>query len=376
MTTTLPVYRRSLLEGVKDHCLYRVKSIWIDQVDDSSDLSLLGIALHKVQHLYTLRLVEKQIPQDSEEALAAFTEGIVAAGLPNHLIPEARQLWDWHSEHFELDLASFLSAEERQQTGQVSGALDLIYAHAETNTLETIDFKWGWTPPMTEDELQNLFQARVYAFLASQQFPGFSHYRFTIHAARFNKYVSVVFPFSVLDQIERELQTYVAILEHAEQTNHWPAVAGPSCRFCELACPLVDRLEIAPKRILEAKQAEQIGAMLLAMDVWTRTAKKALKGYVAGHGPVDVRGVVWDNRLTTERKYPLQIVTEKLKQIQAMGGLEPTTDEDGVTISQSGLGKLFKKFPQLAVDLAPYAQEKQTYRFSAKRGGSDEGEDE
>jgi hypothetical protein len=63
--------------------------------------------------------------------------------------------------------------------------------------------------------------------------------------------------------------------------------------------------------------------LILAAETWAKTAKKALKGYVAGHGPVSVNGVVWDNRPITERKYPLDAVLKILELRGQMGAFEP-----------------------------------------------------
>ena len=62
-----------------------------------------------------------------------------------------------------------------------------MLAHSENNSLEIKDFKSGWAPPPSEDDLKMLFQARVYSFYGRQRWPNFSTYRFTINAIRWNK---------------------------------------------------------------------------------------------------------------------------------------------------------------------------------------------
>ena len=88
MTSMVPVYRRSELEAIADGCLHRYKALWIDGVDDSSDISMIGSAFAKIKHLYILRLVERNLPRDAEEAQAAFIEGIAITQTPARLIPE------------------------------------------------------------------------------------------------------------------------------------------------------------------------------------------------------------------------------------------------------------------------------------------------
>lgn len=372
MAQPITIYRRSELEAVSAGCLYRYKKIWVDQVDDTSDLALVGIGMHKVKYRYILKLIDSGMQADSDLAREAFVEGIAAAMTPSRLIPEMRQLWDWHSEHFELQIDSFVTAEERQESGMVSWSPDQVHAHTDRNELEIIDDKWGWAPPLTEDDLFNLFQARVYAYYAMQRWPNFAAYRFTISACRFNKFVSVVFKYQDLDNVGREMAAHIATIERAETEDHWPAVAGPACRFCELQCPLVDEPVIVPKRFLEHAQATQVAGWILAGEQVIRNAKKALKGYVAGHGPVSVNGVVWDNRPITSKSYPVAAVVKALERINAVGGLDPMESGPSLTISHSALAKLFKQFPKLEQELAPLASAKDSYRFSAKKAGEEE----
>src|SRR5262245_28318375 len=101
MTQALQVYRRSELEALADGCLHRYKALWLDGIDDSSDISLLGQAFAKVKHCYIVRLVDCGLPSDAEEANAAFVEGIAMAQLPARLIPELREVWTFHTGKFE-----------------------------------------------------------------------------------------------------------------------------------------------------------------------------------------------------------------------------------------------------------------------------------
>lgn len=180
--TPLKVYRRSELQAVDDGCLFRFDQIWRKGVDDSSDIALIGIGFHSIKHRYILRLLEQHTPSDVEEARAAFEEGVVAVQTPSRLLPELRNLWDYHAEGFTLALDRFVAAEERSSSGSVTWAPDLVLAHAETSELEIKDDKSGWAPPLTEDELRGLFQARVYSYYGMQRWPGFHTYRFTINA--------------------------------------------------------------------------------------------------------------------------------------------------------------------------------------------------
>jgi hypothetical protein len=60
-----------------------------------------------------------------------------------------------------------------------------------------------------------------------------------------------------------------------------------------------------------------------------------------------------------------------------MGAFDTPKDGKGaMTISHSGLAKLFKAYPQLEADLAAAVIEKTTYRFGAKKPGADDSEDD
>ena len=373
MTTpnALTVYRRSELED--SDCLFRVNKIWREGIEDSSDYSIRGQAFAHIKHLYILRLVAKQIEADEEEANAAFIQGIAEHQTPLRLLPELRELWMRHTANaFTLDLERYVTSEERQQGDGLSWSPDLVYAHGDE--LEILDDK-SWWSMFTEEEARQSFQGRFYVWQARQRWKNFARYRMTFVFIRFNKVVSVVYSQADLDAVELEVRAAVARRQHAEQTNQWPAVAGPSCRFCELACPIADTPVTMPIR-LTAEQAPRVAAWVLTADKALKSAKKTLKAHSAAYGAISVGGVEFANRPVMQRSYPLDAVLEVLKKRSLMGAFEESAMQ-GLTVSQSALSKLFKAYPGLIDDLAPYVQEKQTFRFAAKQaGGDEEGGDE
>lgn len=374
MTTPAKVYRRSELEAATAGCLYRYDQIWNKGVPDESDIATLGIGFHAIQHAYTLALVEAHVPQDAELAAQAFTEGVASAKIPTHLLPELRQVWFWHAERWELNLDEFVTAEERGSSGDVGFTPDLVTANVRENILTVEDFKSGWAPPVSEDELRGLYQARVYIRYAKDRWPNFSGYRFRLHAVRFNKVVEVIFTQQELDEIELEVRAAIAAIERAREENVWPVVAGPSCRFCTLRCPLMDQPMLMPKRFVEASQAQQFAGWVLAADGMVKAAKKALKAYVAAHGPVSVNGVVFDNRESVSVSYAIDVVMEVLNAAGIVGAFEDAKQQ-GLTISRSSLAKLIKVYPQIEKDLEKFAIKKSVYRFSAKQAGEDDSDE-
>lgn len=372
-TTSLPLLRRSAIEAA-GHCLYRYKRIWVDGVDDMSDYALRGIAFHACAHRYILRLVEHQLGQDQEDAEAAFLEGIASVGrLPGRLVTEVRALFDRWAEHFELDLQWFLAAEERQERSDQAFTPDLVYGRPDC--LEIIDFKTFWVA-LTEEQAKADFQAKWYLRNAMIEWPNFPQYRFTFAFVRLGTVISIPFRPEMLTTLSREVAAVQAQIERAEDAGDWPATPGPACGYCQLKCPVVDNPLNLPKRILQVEQAQQLGGWILAGEQMIRQAKKALKGYCSSHGPVNVKGVEWDNRARMERRYPIDQVLHILKQRSIFGAFDDAA-EQGLTISHSALAPLFKKFPALEDDLASIVQEKQTWRFGAKKpGGVDEEMDE
>ena len=365
MTTDLKVYRRSELETIAEGCLFRYDKIWRQGAPDQSDLSLVGIAGHAVSHVYLKKLVAANVTQDAELANESFVQGIAQSQTPARLIPEVKHVWQFFAERFELPLERFVASEEREVTGQVSWSADLALANPERNELEIVDWKWGWAKPLSEDDLRSLFQARVYSKSAMDRFPGFHRYRFTLHAVRWGKVVSTVFSQTDLDSVETELSAAIATVQHAEATNDWPAIPGPACAYCTLACPVADDRANYPIRLTTAEQAEVVAGWLLPTSAAVTAGKKALKAYVSTHGPVEINGMRWDNYPSEVRTYPLPKVIDAFK-ARDLGGFED------LTLSQSALSKAFKQFPALQKDLEPVVNSKTQYRFMAKKPGGPE----
>src|SRR5262245_50501072 len=205
------------------------------------------------------------------------------------------------------------------------------------------------------------------------EWPNFPEYRFTFDFVRLRTTISIPFRPEMLTSLTREVASVQAQIEAAEASGNWPATPGPACGYCELKCPVVDQPLNLPKRFLTPTQAEQLGGWILAGEQMVRQAKKALKSYCASHGPVTVRGIVWDNRPRLERRYPIDQVLLLLKQRNIFGAFDAAAEE-GLTISHSALMPLFRQFPALEDDLASIVQEKRTWRFGARKPGAEDDE--
>jgi hypothetical protein len=363
-----------------------------------------GQAFAAIKFNYLTRLAAQGLSADDEESREAFKSGIAESRCPDRLIPEVRELWDFHAERFELRLDRFVAAEQKQlpvvclecrkdwYVAEVktaknhcpscgSAALemrpfsftpDLVLAHPESNTLEIVDDKTFYVA-LTEAQARASFQGRFYTRYGMARWPGFTTYRFTFNFVRLGRQVSVDYTPADLQNLEREVEASVAKIEQARVDDYWPATAGPSCTYCELKCPLADNPAIVPKRFTLPEQAVAVANWVLATSQYIKVAKKALKAYAAANGGIDVQGVTFDNWPMQSRKYPIGAVLKVLEARNLMGAF----DGEEFTLSYSALTKLFKQFPQLEQDLLPYLQSKQTYRFAAKKPGvGDDDEDE
>lgn len=368
MSTVLPILRRSAVQTAKA-CLYRYNQIWNLSVPDHNDFSLRGIAFHACAHRYITLLMEAGMEQDNDLARQAFQEGIATSLTPAPLVAEVLSIYLPWAENFSLKLEWFVAAEEHQVgQNQQTFTPDLVYAAPDALTI--VDFKTFWVC-LTEDQIRNDFQARWYIYNAMRIWPNFPVYRFTHSYVRFGKTVSVDFTANELSTLADEVDAIAATITEATERNEWPATAGTECAYCTLKCPLADNPVVVPKRFTLPQQAQGIAGWILATETNVKLAKKALKAYCAANGPVDVGGVAFDNRPVLQRTYPIHEVLKVLAARNIAGGF----DQAGLTISHSALAKLMKQFPQLEEDLLPYQSSKTTYRFSAKRPGIGE-EDE
>jgi hypothetical protein len=354
--------------------LFRYKAHWVDGVPDQNDFSLRGIAFHACAHNYIMRLVELQIQSDADEARAAFKEAIAESQTPAHLVPEVHEIFLGWAEHFELDLQWFMAAEQHEiGKNQHTFTPDLVYARP--TGLEIVDFKTYWVA-MTEEQIRNDFQSKFYIYNARRIWPNFPTYTFTHSYVRFGSKVSVQFTENDLAPFADEVEAIVRTIQVAEERDEWPATPGPECAYCSLACPVVDNPMLVPKRLTVPEQAVLVGGTILAMEAWVRTAKKALKAYCAGNGPITVKGVEFDNRPVMQRSYPIDQVLAEMKALGVDADAAVlATDNYSLTISHSALAKIFRAYPMLEERLQVAQRQKLTYRFGAKKPGADEDED-
>jgi hypothetical protein len=364
--------RRSAVEAA-GQCLFRYNKLYNEGVPEQNDPALRGIAFHACAHRYILRLVDKRLVNDAEEAREAFAEGIAAiADFPARLVVEVRTLFDRWAEKFDLDVDAYLTSEEHAERSEQTFTPDLVYLRP--TGLQIVDFKTYWVG-LTEAQARADWQTRWYIRNAMIEWPNCGSYTFTYSFVRLNSSLSVTFQPHELDDLQREIEAVQGRILESHRTGMWAATPGPACSYCNLKCPAVDNLPIVPKR-LDGPLALQVAEKLLAAEQLIKLAKKALKGYCAENGPVTVNGIEWANRPTVSRSIPVDAILDAFKKLKIdRQAAEVLAAGGDLTISASALGKIQRLYPELENLLAPHVREKTGYRFSARKPGDDEEEE-
>lgn len=350
----LPVMTRSGLEAAR--CGLRYKTLYVDGLDDPSDYSLRGTAIHLCRRKYVERLAAAQIPQDAEEARLAFIEGVRDAKTPPQLIPEVRDVFERHVEHFELNLEAFIATERRRvnATAALPHQFEPDLEYAWPDALEIQDIKTYYVA-MTEAQARTAFQTRFYMWAAMQAWPNFPAYRFTYDFIRLNKFVSVQFSPDEFDMLDREVRAWDAVRQarHAEQ--RWDAEPGEVCTFCHLHCPVRDDPRRAYLRVTNEQEARGNAGQIIVLEKELKMRKQIERAWCAAHGGLTVDGEHFGFKVSTTRTYAGQAVVDTVRQL----GEEPS-----FRVSASALKPMFKRLRGLEQDLEPVLETKETAKFT------------
>jgi hypothetical protein len=378
----IPVSSRSMLES---NCDYRMVELYPlagrkPKIDDS-DFSRRGSAYHAVKKFYVRMLSDAQTPMDKDLADEAFQRGIAETKTPSKLIPEVRDLWDRHVEHFELNLNAYIQTEQRRVRPEAAVPYiyepDLEYAHADRDELETIDDK-TYFRSFTEAHAKSLWQTRMYVWCAMQEHPNFATYRMTYNMVRLNQFVSVVFSKDDFDVLDREVRARenarreVYRSMQADPAFVPQAQPGAQCCFCYLHCPLFDdpKTAMGYVRVNSGETFEEWGKVLIATEKRVSIIKDSLKSYVTMNGAQSVNGETFQFKETASKSYPASTIVDRLRSL----GVDPV-----FSVTKSALKKLFKLKAGLEEQLESVASVKTSARFghsSAKEDVTQSDEDE
>lgn len=347
-------------------CPKRYHYIHVLGLSDTSDPARRGSTIHTANELYLKALVDAGVPSDFDLAQQCLQDAIVAETCPAHLVPDCELLWANHTERFELNLEAFLEAEQRRTVADFSFKPD--YTYALPDCVELHDLKTHYQA-ITQDGAKKDLQARMYAFLASREWPGFQTYRFVWHFIRLNHTVSVDFAPDELDAIGRQLQSHAEAIARATEKDEWPASPGQQCAYCTFQCPAVDDAARMPARILDAAQAEQIAANLVVLKQAVSQQERVLSQYAALNGPVRAADHEYAHRPYERLSFPAEPV------LAVLHGHSVDTSKFSFGATALKSYRTAKKYAYLKDDIDALAVVKIGTRFSAKKLHV-EGEDE
>lgn len=364
MAQRLPLLRRSDIESFG--CPYRYDLLVNQGADDTGDEAIRGRAVHAAHLVYVLLLVQHQVPQDFELAKEAFVQGLAISPVPDHLIDECERLFFRHVEHFELDLAAYVSAEEihgHDERGGRRWQPDLLYARPQE--LEIIDIKTYYKALTKKQALKEL-QLRWYLLEALKAYPGFPRYRFTFWFIRLNVIVSLAFTPEEIEAFEPGVHAQILTVERAHETGHYPALPGAHCQLCRLACPVQDEEYRLPGRIKDLEQAIDIGGRILAKSQELKQLRKVMGGWCQVEGPVDVNGQTFEYQAMEARSVQAGVVFDVL----AEAGIDP--DDVGLTFSGEVMNKILERREltddqRRRIEAASWG--KTTYRLRHRKSG-------
>lgn len=356
--TGVPVMSRSSLEAAA--CAFRYNGIYMQQINDESVPSLRGSGYHMVKRHYVKGLYAAKVPMDFEIANLAFRTGIREAGTPTDLIPEIRDIYDRHVQHFELPLDRYASNEDLRVRidapvpYQLETDLDLI--HADRAEVEILDDKTYYVG-FTEAQARELVQTRYYMWAAMQEYPGFEWYRMTYVFVRLNQTTSVRFNRAEFDQLDSEIRAMDAVRRRMYEIATHDATPGEVCGFCTLKCPVVDDPKRALLRVKTPEEFARLAGFQIVQQKVGREIQKALKGYVALHGPVNVNGEVFAFRDSVSTKYDAGQLVDLFREHQAATNF---------SVTASAIKSHLKAFPSVAKEVEALGIEERSQRFGHK----------
>lgn len=375
--TGIPVMSRSALEAAQ--CALRYHEIYDNDMNDESVFSLRGSAYHTVKRHYVKGLYEAKVPMDFEIAKEAFQVGIREAGTPVQLIPEVRDIYDRHVQHFELPLDRYASNEDLRiridapVPYQLETDLDLI--HADRSEVEILDDKTYYVG-FSEAQARELVQTRYYIWAAMQEYPGFEWYRMTYVFVRLNTTVSVRFHRTDFDNLDVEIRAMDAVRRALYVTRNYVATPGEVCGFCTLKCPVLDDTRRGLLRVKTADEFVKLAGLRIVQEKLGREIQKALKQYVAINGPVNMHGEVFAFRDQVSTRYDAGQLVDLFREFQA-----PTNFE----VTASAIKNHLKAAPALVPEVATLAKLDKKQRFGhrsakaeflRKPGELEDGDDE
>jgi hypothetical protein len=350
-------------------CPSRYHRLHVLGLSDTSDPARRGSTIHTANELYIAALADAGMTSDADFAQEALHGAIVGENTPPHLVPECEHLWQGWVERFELDLGAYLEAEKRRVVGKFSFKPDYVLVRADE--LEIHDLKTQFQA-QTEKSAKADLQARYYAFMARETWPGFSRYSFTFHFIRLFQDVKVTFEPAELDAVGRQLDAHAEAITLAEQSGVYPPAPGETCAFCTFACPVVDDHNRLPMRLLTVEDAVREAGEILALRQTVAAKMRTLEAFCGINGPISVGGMTAAHRPTEKVTFPTAQVIDVLRLKYA--------DTSKLYVGRTALRSFLtsKRWAHVAPSLEALAVRLTGTKFSIKKAGStgDDSEDD
>jgi hypothetical protein len=130
---------------------------------------------------------------------------------------------------------------------------------------------------------------------------------------RFNVQVAAEYSQADLDRIDSQVAAIEASMAEALPVGVFGATPGDHCGWCSLPCPVVDRLDHHPVRILKRVDAERLAGEYLALVQALDARRQALHTYTLLQGDLEVGGALFHHQATQTRKFPAAAVVDALR---------------------------------------------------------------
>lgn len=300
-TSGVEKWRRSALE-LFEACPFRFDQVYNQGMEDRGDESQRGIAFHACAFIYQGLLAKAGLAADADLARQSLSDGIALSNCPAHLASEVAKLWQRFTEWFQLDLAAYMLAEERQESsGGFTWQPDLVYCRPVG--IEIVDWK-TYFKGLTEIQARQEFQLKFYLLQAMDLWPNFPTYTFTFNFVRLGYQVPVSLKPEEIEAFRPQVQGIVQKIQRARETGEYPAIPGSHCTLCRLACPLADNPKRLPVRLTTKEEAVAAAGQWLVLEQQLKALKKSLGAWCSVEGPMVLNGQLFSHRETVLKSYP------------------------------------------------------------------------
>lgn len=220
-----------------------------------------------------------------------------------------------------------------------------LFGFEDEQTALVDDFKTSWRV-IPEGELENDSQAILYAWTVFTLFPEVERVKVRFRFVRYRTLVEAVFNRDIVCEIEPKLremsdQIESRVEQGIDNDSVWPPVPGEVCTFCQIRCPLIDKLTETGQMVSTPKQAIKMAQEYIVLDKEYEQRKRLLKNWVDGNGPIEMNGKIVGYKPELRKSYDVKTILDTL---MGMG-----MDVSEITsINSDGMKHFIKAHPNTA----------------------------